>query len=272
MRSINGDKLYRIKVKDGAHVNNHVKEDGSKAAIQFDEENNLQGPVDLIEVDENEYIKEVYTEPIPKERSVGQVIIEDAVIPAITDVLTVLAERAIDVGVDALFTKVIPATKAKGSHIINKIKTSCQKNRNSKHRRVESNEVINQNTNQNNDVEQQVIYHSPKEVNQIINNMRLAALYIAAGIRELSDTVIVEVDENEKVSELENKYNELSSEQVMNAIDFMLEEKNRDKLDQATLQLFEAFRNHEFIIDGKMVPISNYFANNRLKTKHSDSL
>ena len=52
MRSINGDKLYRIKVKDGAHVNNHVKEDGSKAAIQFDEENNLQGPVDLIEVDE----------------------------------------------------------------------------------------------------------------------------------------------------------------------------------------------------------------------------
>ena len=68
MRSINGDKLYRIKVKDGAHVNNHVKEDGSKAAIQFDEENNLQGPVDLIEVDENEYIKEVYTEPIPKER------------------------------------------------------------------------------------------------------------------------------------------------------------------------------------------------------------
>ena len=82
MRSINGDKLYRIKVKDGAHVNNHVKEDGSKAAIQFDEENNLQGPVDLIEVDENEYIKEVYTEPIPKERSVGQVIIEDAVVPA----------------------------------------------------------------------------------------------------------------------------------------------------------------------------------------------
>ena len=80
------------------------------------------------------------------------------------------------------------------------------------------------------------------------------------------------MDENEKVSELENKYNELSSEQVMNAIDFMLEEKNRDKLDQATLQLFEAFRNHEFIIDGKMVPISNYFANNRLKTKHSDSL
>ena len=70
-----------------------------------------------------------------------------------------------------------------------------------------------------------MIYHSPKEVNQIINNMRLAALYIAAGIRELSDTVIVEVDENEKVSGLENKYNELSSEQVMNAIDFMLEEK-----------------------------------------------
>ena len=57
-----GDKLYRIKTKEGAHVNEKVKDDGSRAAIQFDDENGLQGPVDLVEVDESEYTREVYVE------------------------------------------------------------------------------------------------------------------------------------------------------------------------------------------------------------------
>ena len=48
------DKLYRIKTKEGAHVNEKIKEDGSKAAIQFDDKNGLKGPVDLVEVDESE--------------------------------------------------------------------------------------------------------------------------------------------------------------------------------------------------------------------------
>lgn len=39
----------------------------------------------------------------------------------------------------------------------------------------------------------------------------------------------------------------------------MLEDKNRDMLDQATLQLFEAFRDEQFIIEGGRVPIANYF-------------
>ena len=38
----------------------------------------------------------------------------------------------------------------------------------------------------------------------------------------------------------------------------MLDDKNRDMLDQATIQLFEAFRHKDFIVDGKAVPISRY--------------
>lgn len=34
----------------------------------------------------------------------------------------------------------------------------------------------------------------------------------------------------------------------------MLEDKNRDMPDQATLQLFEAFMAEQFIIDGEKVP------------------
>ena len=44
----------------------------------------------------------------------------------------------------------------------------------------------------------------------------------------------------------------------MNTIEFMLDDKNRDMLDQATIQLFEAFRHKDFIVDGKAVPISRY--------------
>ena len=31
------DQLYRVKTKKGAHINEKVKEDGSRAAIQFDD-------------------------------------------------------------------------------------------------------------------------------------------------------------------------------------------------------------------------------------------
>lgn len=44
------DKLYRIIIKEGAHINEKQKADGSKAAIQFDDKNGLKGPVDLVEV------------------------------------------------------------------------------------------------------------------------------------------------------------------------------------------------------------------------------
>lgn len=115
------DKLYRVKTKSGSHLNEKQKEDGSRAAIQFDDENGLQGPVDLVEVDESEYIREtpVYIEVDRKERSFGEVILEDAVAPALEDALTELLTRAADVGINAfgnwMSQKVIPAAKAKGA-------------------------------------------------------------------------------------------------------------------------------------------------------------
>ena len=59
---------------------------------------------------------------------------------------------------------------------------------------------------------------------------------------------------------MQSKLKELSSEDVMNTISFMLEDKNRDMLDQATIQLFEAFRNKDFIVEGETVSISKYLS------------
>lgn len=49
------DKFYRIQTKKGAHINEKLNDDGSRAAIQFDKDNNLKGPVNLIEVDKTDY-------------------------------------------------------------------------------------------------------------------------------------------------------------------------------------------------------------------------
>lgn len=59
---------------------------------------------------------------------------------------------------------------------------------------------------------------------------------------------------------MQEKLKELTSEQAIGAINFMLEKENRDMLDQATLQLFEAFRDEQFIIAGERVPINNYIS------------
>lgn len=274
MNNSEGERLYRVKTKDGAHINEKLKEDGSRAAIQFDQENGLQGPVDLVEVDEEEYTKKVFIEVESKERSLREMIIEDAVAPAVAEILTVLMERAIDAGVDALFTKVIPATKAKGGEFIDKVKNSYVEKGNKKNIKKQSTSITKEknaikSTVQKETIQQQSVYHSQEEVDQIISNMKFAALYIAAGIRELSNTIILDSAEAEKALEMEAKFKELSSKQVMNTIDFMLEESNRDKLDQATLQLFEAFRNRNFIVNGEVVPIDKYLKVDKSKVVQS---
>lgn len=260
------DKLYRIKTKDGAHVNEKRKEDGSRAAIQFDEENGLQGPVDLVEVDESEYTREVYVEVEREERSFGQVILEDAVAPAVADVLTELLTRAAEVGINAfgnwMSQKVIPATKAKGGELVDKAREPHAAKKAAKTEQKQATVAVKKPTevaSAHQKAESKTVVHTPEEVEQILNNMKFASLYIAAGIRELSNTVVS--DDNldpETALAMQAKLKALSSGEVMDTIEFMLEDKNRDKLDQATIQLFEAFRNKDFIVEGEAVPISRY--------------
>ncbi len=247
------EKLYRIKTKEGAHINEKVKDDGSRAAIQFDNENGLQGPVDLVEVDEAEYMREVYVEVERQERSFGQVILEDVVAPAAAEALTTILLRATEAGINTLGSwisqKAIPSAKVKVERSIDSVfEARPPKN---KAKGSEKNTAITRRR-ENKAVEtslrekDEAAVHTQAEVDQIVNNMKFAALYLAAGIRELSNTVILdgEIDPEQRIA-MEAKLRELSSGDVTNTIEFMLEEKNRDMLDQATIQLFEAFKHED---------------------------
>jgi hypothetical protein len=49
-------KLYRVYKNQDSHINTKVNEDGRKSAIQFDENNKLNGPVEIEDVDMDEII------------------------------------------------------------------------------------------------------------------------------------------------------------------------------------------------------------------------
>ena len=52
------EKVYQVVKKRNSHINTKMNPDGSKAALQFSDENNgLTGPVDLIEVDREELVR-----------------------------------------------------------------------------------------------------------------------------------------------------------------------------------------------------------------------
>ena len=251
------ERLYRLRSKDGSHFNEKTNEEGWNSAVQFDEENNLQGPLEYQVVDESEYTQVVEVER--KQRTCYEVILEDVVAPALTEVATYLFERAIDAGTEAVKTKLIPAVKTKSGDLIDKVKTAHAERKTEKKTstvvtkkpsKIKAIEIL--------EKEEKRVEHTTEEVDQIVNNMKFAALYIAAGIRELSNTVVIDSNQ-EKALEMQERLKELTSEQAIGAINFMLEDKNRDMLDQATLQLFEAFRDEQFIIEGGRVPIANYF-------------
>lgn len=254
------DKIYRIKTKDGAHINEKIKEDGSRAAIQFDEDNGLQGPVDLIEVDESEFTREIYIER--EERSFKQIILEDAVAPAVEKMIEEYGPILFEAGIKYMSQKVIPVVRANGAAFIDKVhkKISAKKMSNTEKMQAavaeerESEIAVEPNENEGN-----AVVHTPEEVVKILYNMKFASMYIAAGIRELTNTVIRAdgLDEDTALA-VQKKLKELSSKEMLEAIDYMLEDKNREILDQATIQMFDAFRNKSLIVDGESVPINMF--------------
>lgn len=70
-------KLYIVIRKDGSHLNIKVNPDGTKSALQFTDDNNdLNGSVDLLEVDEEELIRFEYISVPTTDRSIGDLLMK----------------------------------------------------------------------------------------------------------------------------------------------------------------------------------------------------
>lgn len=187
---------------------------------------------------------------------VKDTIIIDMIIPIALEKIRPIAQKAFDEGerlakekifpyIKFKFRQIVPVVKAKFGALKARIKNRKLKNKES----VEFDAKV--------VADEQKLY-TKKEVDQIMKNMKYAILYIASGIKELSNAVIIDADDPEEKAKIEAKLKELSSDDIKSIIDFTLERKNRYLLDKETLKMFKAFKHDELIVNGELVPIKKY--------------
>ncbi len=264
------EKLYRVVRKDGSHLNTKVNPDGTKSALQFTDDNNdLNGPVDLLEVDEEELIRTEYISVPQAERSLGERLIDEVVIPAIRDATTQLLEYGTEKAEIWIEEKVVPVAKSKVKAgwknlklFISAIKdfdkpikatqiVTEQKNT------FKASEVEVVNTVE--DQEEKKYALSPEEVELLLETARRSALMIAASLSILNNSVVMDDGTDpERIEMIQRGIEQLSSKDITTQIDLLLEDKNSGLLDDASIFMLRAFREGVFIGNGTPIPVSRY--------------
>lgn len=275
------EKLYRVVRKKGSHVNTKINPDGTKSAIQFtDDNNNLSGPLELIEVDLDEYIstEKIWSdyEEMPP-RTWKQILVDAIVVPMARETI----EQLLDIGfqyievwmeenvvstvrqkfttgrkdISIFFSAMKSAIKGEQPKALQIIKAE----RNYKKEMVQNSvqEVGSTDSSQADKESAYKIEFTESEFNQIVALTKRSAVTLVGCINLLKNSAISDMDERQRI-EFENQIKELTTEDLMTEIDLLLEDKNKEILTPASLAVLSAFRDGEFIIDGERVPIGKY--------------
>lgn len=264
------EKLYRVVRKDGSHLNTKVNSDGTKSALQFTNDNNdLNGPVDLLEVDEEELIRTEYISVPQAERSLGERLIDEVVVPVIRDATTQLLEYGTEKAEIWIEEKVVPVAKSKvkagwenlklfisaikdfdkpikATQIVTEYKNTFK---------ASEIEVVNKAENQ----EEKKYALSPEEVELLLDTARRSALMIAASLSILNNSVVMDDGTDlERIAMIQRGIEQLSSKDITTQIDLLLEDKNSGLIDDASISMLRAFREGMFIGNGTPIPVSRY--------------
>jgi len=256
-------KLYRVYKKQDSHINTKVNEDGRKAAIQFGENNNLNGPVDIEEVD----IDEIILSRTSREMDpYVQIILDEVVAPTIRYWLELGSDKLLcyisDKGIPSAkhtIKKFVENNKVyfegiKDGLVGKEIKAITILQKAEENKSITSVEVEKV-KNQNFDKE----FHSQEEIQQVIAILQKSVLVTATCIRILTNAIVFDDGtEPDKLEVLKKQLEELGTKEVMNQISLMLEEKNRNLLDEGSYQVLSAFSQGNLIVSGKTVPITKY--------------
>ena len=107
--------------------------------------------------------------------------------------------------------------------------------------------------------EQEKEDRSPEEVEQLLKIMQANVVSLASCIRILSNTIVKDAGKNsEGVLAMKKEIERLSTEKMMDQISLLLDDRNRDLLDESSFEILSAFREGKFIVDGKMIPMSSF--------------
>lgn len=263
-------KLYRVVRKDGSHLNTKVNPDGSKSALQFTDDNNdLNGPVDLIEVDEEELIRTEYIQVPQEERSLGERLADEVLVPLISQVLTQCLEYGTAKLTIWLEEKAVPAAKLKIKAGYENFKLLMSALKDSD-KPLKATQIISeqQKTPPASDIkpvskvesqEEKKYVLSPEEVEILLNTARRSALMIATSLSILNNSVVVDDGTDpERIAMIRRGIEQLSSEDITTQIDLLLEDKNSGLIDEASLAMLRAFRAGMFVGNGTPIPVSRY--------------
>ena len=272
------DKLYKVVRKDGSHLNTKVNPDGTKSALQFTDDNNdLNGPVDLIEVDEEELIRTEYIQVPQNKRSLGELLVDEVVVPVIRDATTQLLEYGTAKAETWIEEKVVPIAKTKVKAgwenlklFISTIKDSDKPIKATQiiaEQKSASNssaiEVVNKVECGNKDEKKYVL--SPGEVEILLDTARRSALMIAASLSILNNSVVMDDGTDpDRVAMIQRGIEQLSSKDITTQIDLLLDDKNSGLIDESSITMLRAFRDGMFIGNGTPIPVSRYTGDENL--------
>jgi len=272
------DKLYKVVRKDGSHLNTKVNPDGTKSALQFTDDNNdLNGPIDLIEVDEEELIRTEYIQVPQNKRSLGELLVDEVVVPVIRDATTQLLEYGTAKAEIWIEEKVVPVAKTKVKAgwenlklFISTIKDSDKPIKATQiiaEQKSASNsseiEVVNKVECGNKDEKKYVL--SPGEVEILLDTARRSALMIAASLSILNNSVVMDDGTDpDRVAMIQRGIEQLSSKDITTQIDLLLDDKNSGLTDESSITMLRAFRDGMFIGNGTPIPVSRYTGDENL--------
>ena len=271
------DKLYKVVRKDGSHLNTKVNPDGTKSALQFTDNNDLNGPVDLIEVDKEELIRTEYIQVPQNKRSLGELLVDEVVVPVIRDATTQLLEYGTAKAETWIEEKVVPVAKTKVKAgwenlklFISTIKDSDKPIKATQiiaEQKSASNsseiEVVNKVECGNKDEKKYVL--SPGEVEILLDTARRSALMIAASLSILNNSVVMDDGTDpERVAMIQRGIEQLSSKDITTQIDLLLDNKNSGLIDESSITMLRAFRDGMFIGNGTPIPVSRYTGDENL--------
>lgn len=263
-------RLYRVVRRKDSHVNTKINPDGSKAAIQFtDNGNDLSGPVDIIEVDESEFIKREHVPVRDGGRTLPEILWQDVIAPVARDALYEAMMTGYDKLCHQVKTKAVPNLKQKSAGFIENmsIVTSGIKDGLSGKepkalpllREQEAEEKLVVVCNKPQSHKQEKAVRSDEEVEDIVNVMRMSAVTLAACIRMLNNTVIADDGSNPNTRiEIQKNIEALTTQEVISQIELLLVDKNRAMLDEASLLLLQSFKDSYFVTDNKKFPVELY--------------
>lgn len=266
------DKLYKVVRKDGSHLNTKVNPDGTKSALQFTDDNNdLNGPVDLIEVDEEELIRTEYIQVPQNKRSLGELLVDEVVVPVIRDATTQLLEYGTAKAETWIEEKVVPVAKTKVKAGWENLKLFISTIKNSD-KPIKATQIIAEQKSASNSSEIEVVNKvecgnkdekkyvlSSGEVEILLDTARRSALMIAASLSILNNSVVMDDGTDpDRVAMIQRGIKQLSSKDITTQIDLLLDDKNSGLIDESSITMLRAFRNGMFIGNGTPIPVSRY--------------